>query len=1274
MTTMLVGTIVLALLGSIPGETTGWGTGAVQFIARVNTSEHQEIYPVCAGQYTVEVTIAAVGNDPAGALDNRTTLDVCYQQKMGLVAGDYVQVTGTYYDGASPLPYRGRVVASLVEDLGSWSEPVPPEEPNDLSTPSVLTGSAQATETTATLQGTLTHDGGISCRCRFVYKLYDGTSWRTDWIESVSTKSTFSQKIAGLIPGTRYFYRVEAQNLVGTDIGREGSFATLEEKVPPISHPAVWVAEPAQVDTASLTMTADIERDLTGPQEYFFDFVDSPSGGAGGSDSLWQLSPVYVDVGLNPNHQYGYRVKARDGRGNETAYAPVRYQYTDIETPEGVKIGELTTHSVRVQASSVLSGLGRGQSGLKLENITAGQVSAWQQDNAYWTSDGLLPNTQYAFRAQARNGDGDRTPFSGEARVFTLAMDPSVTGFSDVTTSRLYVHWSANGNPAGTLFWCQNTVSGANSGWTTGTQWLDTGLSPNVRYSYRVKARNGDGVETALSAAVAVYSAIEAPAGITLGTITPSTIQVRSQNAPSGLDRGESGLLFENITTGQVSPWRRDNSFWTSDMLKPNRLYGVRVRARNGDSVQTSSTETAYIYTQANTPTAAGFAAVTATCIQAQWGTNGNPAGTLYLCENTTAGMNSGWTTATAWDNTGLVPNTVYTYRVKARNADGVETAWTSLGTQSTDYRTLTISATPGGQVTAPGSGTLRYAPGASVPLTAVPRQGYHFLRWTGSAVDADRVADPNVAQTTVLVDAHYTLVANFLRTQMYVDARATGLQDGSTWPNAFKSLQDALAAAQVGNEIWVAQGVYKADKGTRVLVGDRTATFAIGSGVRVKGGFAGLGQPDPNQRDIVLYETVLSGDLKGDDKPVRNAYDLYSELSRTDNSFHVVSFRDAGRTTVLDGVVVTAGNGLEGAGMHLVRSHPALSQCTIRANRAGALSGDGLEGWGLGAGIACYRSDPVLSECVFLSNWAGSEGGGLHSLESRPTLVGCLFQDDQAGAWGGGLYCQDSNSVLLNCTFRANGAAEGGAVACDEGCDTRVTGCRFLGNAAHDSGGAVFAAGRDLSIANSIFSGNLAFVDGGAVALARGTAALTNCTFNRNVAEGKQVGQTLAVTQASAKLTNCILWGQTSDAQRQIVLTGTTDGKAELTVSRCDVTGGTSSVLRQGTTAFTWAAGNMDADPRFQDAAGADKVAGTKDDDLRLRSGSPCVDAGDNTAVPADADDLDSDGDRLERLPVDIDARPRFVDHPVTANTGIADAPRYPQIVDLGASELPAP
>lgn len=1272
MTALSLCAIVLTSLGVIPGETTGWGTGDVVFRAYVRTAEHQEIYPICAGQYTVEVVIDAVLDDPMDVLEYVTKVNICYDDRLNLIVGNSVEVKGTFHGGACPFAFCGRVEATSVEKVPDWVQPPPPEEPNDIQSPSVTSDSAEATETTVMFVGTLEQDGGEPCRARFAYKTIDGPWWTTEWQESLTTDTTFSQKVAGLAPGTRYYYYVEAENSAGWSGGRQGIFFTLVEKVPPIPHPAVWVSGPGQIDTISIGMVADIERDVAAPEEYAFDFVASPTGGAGGSDSVWQFSPMYTDVGLNANHQYGYRVKARDSHGNETAYSPVRYEYTDIETPEGITFGQITTTSIQVKSSSTLSGLSRGSSGLKLQNITSGHVSPWQQDNAFWTNDGLLPNTRYVFRAQARNGDGDLTPFSREANVYTLAIAPTPATFANVTTNQIYVCWSSDGNPAGTQYWCQNTVSNANSGWTTSMQWLDTSVSPNVKYTYLVKARNGDGVETAFSAAASVYSAIETPTGIVLGTITANSVQAQSRNTPSALDQGESGLWIENVTSGQTSSWRRDNGFWTTDGLLPNHNYGLRVRARNGDGVQTPYSDTLYVYTRANVPGAAAFTGITAASIQVQWGTNGNPAGTLYLCENVTASMNSGWTTNPAWNNTGLTPNTAYTYRVKARNGDGVETAWTSLGTQSTEYRSLTINSPTGGKVDSPGLGVFRFAPGATVTLTATPVGGYHFLHWTGSAVDAGRVADPNVAQTTVLVDAHYTLTANFIRTRIYVDKRATGAKDGSTWKNAFVSLQDALNMAQVGNEIRVAQGTYKPDLGTNVVAADRIASFELKNGIALTGGYAGLIYSDPNARDIAAYETILSGDLKGNDRAVSDSYDLYSDISRTDNSFHVVVAYDVDNTTLLDGFTITAGNGIDGAGICLIRSDPTISQCTIRANRAGQLSGDGVDGWGEGAGVSCYQSKPTFSKCLFNKNWAGGQGAGIFSVESSPSLTGCTFEGNEAGLQGGAAYGEDCNSVWVNCTFHANWSDDGGAVCSTEASYSRMTGCRFLGNAGRNLGGAVFGAGQGLEIINSIFSGNLATVDGGAVAVVQGANVLTNCTFNRNIAKGKHMGQALAVRGAAASLTNCVLWDHVDATQAQIVLTRVVGTSTELVVSYCDVMGGETGIIRSGAVTLTWGTRNIDADPQFQNPLGVDRVAGTADDDLHLRSGSPCIDAGDDKAVPADADDLNSNGNRTERIPFDLDGKPRFVDRADAPNTGVADAPLYPSIVDLGAYELP--
>jgi len=59
----------------------------------------------------------------------------------------------------------------------------------------------------------------------------------------------------------------------------------------------------------------------------------------------------------------------------------------------------------------------------------------------------------------------------------------------------------------------------------------------------------------------------------------------------------------------------------------------------------------------------------------------------------------------------------------------------------------------------------------------------------------------------------------------------------------------------------------------------------------------------------------------------------------------------------------------------------------------------------------------------------------------------------------------------------------------------------------------------------------------------------------------------------------------------------------------------------------------------------------------------SPCIDAGDNTAVPADTTDLDADGNTAEPIPFDLDGKPRIVDGDNDGNS----------VVDMGAFEVPS-
>jgi len=48
----------------------------------------------------------------------------------------------------------------------------------------------------------------------------------------------------------------------------------------------------------------------------------------------------------------------------------------------------------------------------------------------------------------------------------------------------------------------------------------------------------------------------------------------------------------------------------------------------------------------------------------------------------------------------------------------------------------------------------------------------------------------------------------------IHVDESASGANDGSSWAGAYMFLQDALAAAVEGDQVHVAGGTYKPDRG----------------------------------------------------------------------------------------------------------------------------------------------------------------------------------------------------------------------------------------------------------------------------------------------------------------------------------------------------------------------------------------------------------------------------------------------------------------------------
>ncbi|WP_054851246.1 T9SS type A sorting domain-containing protein [Olleya sp. ITB9] len=132
----------------------------------------------------------------------------------------------------------------------------------------------------------------------------------------------------------------------------------------------------------------------------------------------------------------------------------------------------------------------------------------------------------------------------------------------------------------------------------------------------------------------------------------------------------------------------------------------------------------------------------------------------------------------------------------------------------------------------------------------------------------------------------------NCIPTVYYVDANATGVNDGSSWTDAFTNVADALALTNLNDAVWVAKGTYTlADKNTPIAVSTNE--------VDIIGGFAGT-ETTLADRDLTAIHTtnatIFTGDINGDD------IDGDFTSNKTDNAERLFELRTSNVT--FDGII----------------------------------------------------------------------------------------------------------------------------------------------------------------------------------------------------------------------------------------------------------------------------------------------------------------------------------------------------------------------------------
>ncbi len=478
-----------------------------------------------------------------------------------------------------------------------------------------------------------------------------------------------------------------------------------------------------------------------------------------------------------------------------------------------------------------------------------------------------------------------------------------------------------------------------------------------------------------------------------------------------------------------------------------------------------------------------------------------------------------------------------------------------------------------------------------------------------------------------------------------YVKWDASGTGSGLSWTDAYTDIQSAVDAAVADDEIWVAAGTYAPALNPVVT---------MKAGVAIYGGFddADVVRDD---RDWDTNVTVLSG----------------SSTNRC-----VIGANNAR----LDGFTVRDGNADQGGGMYNSGvTGLSVAHCIFTNDVAGSGAGisndsstisiaeclfTGITGTETGqVGLCVYNSDSTLSinNCTFSGNTSSFDqlsGLCMYNSDCHGIISNCVFKDNimTTGYTAPGVvsgsgdetysYCSFENNVLNNgygcaldcvyggntiehCTF-LNNTITGDAYSYTGGAALRiayepsamtVTDCQFINNNATGRGSAVYLESAAAVFKRCLFQGN-GTVSGSTETLAVSydtTLSLENCVFIGNGYEGGDAGAIKMNGSSNASVVNCTFAGNTGSAGELCIYTSPEGYTATIFNSILSSPGtygpishgGYPPVITYSNVVGGYAGeGNIDSNPLF-----ANLLAG----DVRLREGSPCIDAGTDSGAPTE-------------------------------------------------------
>jgi titin len=365
-----------------------------------------------------------------------------------------------------------------------------------IGSPTVTTDSSSLVEeTTATVNGTLTDNGGEDCQYRFEWgttptgPYTSNTSWS---VGTITTWDIFSANLTGLSQGTKYYFRAQVKNSSGTVDGAELNFLTKPEA------PTAFTATPISVSQIDLAWTQGTGAGNTVILRKTGGYSDNMSDG---TQIYFNSGATFSDTPLSANTTYYYT--AWSEKSGSTQYSDA--SATATATTNAIVAPTVTTNAASAVEEEIatLSGTLTNNGGEDCQwafdwGTTFGgpypNSTGWSAGNittgATFTFPliGLIKGQPYYYIAKVKNTT-DTTLGLG-VHFLTKPDPPSAFTATTISSSQIDLSWTSPVSAQRTKVLRKTSGYPANPGdgdvvyFGVGTSTSDTPLSGNTTYYY----------------------------------------------------------------------------------------------------------------------------------------------------------------------------------------------------------------------------------------------------------------------------------------------------------------------------------------------------------------------------------------------------------------------------------------------------------------------------------------------------------------------------------------------------------------------------------------------------------------------------------------------------------------------------------------------------------------------------------------------------------------------------------------------------------------------